>query len=80
MKVKDDHLTTIGGDIVASHLDHTGYRNMAAFVRQLDRSVSAANKRADEFLEQANVLAARLKALQPEEKGHDPRPPAEASD
>lgn len=80
MRAKDDHLTTIGGDIVADHLEHTGYVNMAEFVRRLDKSVARANLRADAAQERALVLARLLDQMKPKEKPHDPRPPAEATD
>lgn len=83
MKAKDDDMLTIGGDIIAAHLENTGYLNMAAFVRHLDGAVARANLRADDAGRYADELARRLEQYeQPtaKEKRHDPRPPAEASD
>lgn len=80
MRAKDDHLIPIGGDIIALHLERTGFLNMASWVRHIDQEVAAANKRAHGYLQHANQLAARLEQYERKDKPHDPRPPAEASD
>lgn len=80
MKAKDDHMLTIGGDIIAAHLENTGYLNMADHVRHLDRAAAAANRRADLYIEKYYALLRTFEPERPREKLHDPQPKPESSD
>lgn len=71
---------TIDADCIAAYLHRMRRPGMAEFVRHLGSAVAEANRRADGYFQRANALAKRLEALEPQDKPHDPRPPAEASD
>lgn len=78
----DDNMTTISADKIASHLERTGWQAFASFVRQLDDSAAAANRRHSSLMGDYCRLVERLERYEPRvnERPFDPTPPSEASD
>lgn len=79
-KARDDHLLTIDGEIIARHLESTGYLNMAEHVRRLDTGVARANVRAELYIEKYYSLLRTFDPPKPAEPMHDPQPKPESSD
>lgn len=77
---RDQDMANIDGEVIATHLARTGYRNMAEHVRRLAERDAAAYLRYESLRKHCDMLAIRLEAYEPKDKPHDPRPPAEASD
>lgn len=79
--VEDREPLTINAEVCARTLDGHGYPRMASFVRNLGDGVQRANQDAMYYRRFCGELSKQLAELKPpQERPHDPRPPAEASD